>query len=232
MPNKRPEILADVRESRSGVIDVLHRRGKVAVHVEMLEVGDYSISDQVLIERKQAADFAQSIMSGRLACQIALMKAVCPRPVLIVEGTLQDQEHICDREVLLGSLAWLIMQGVSLTSSASLLHSAMLIECMARQAQSVNGHGPSMRGGKPRDTGVLARFVVEGLPGCGAAASRRLLQHFGSVEAVMRATAEELAMVPGIGEKTARRIREVLTHQGTVPTEPEATCDVETGWLC
>lgn len=221
-----------MRESRSGVIGVLHRRGKVKVRVEVLEVGDYSISDQVVIERKQADDFAQSIMSGRLAFQVALMKAVSPRPVLIVEGDLKSQEHLCDREVLLGSLAWLVMQGVSITSSGSSEHSAMLIEFIAHQAQAGQGHGPAMRGGKPKDMGVLARFVVEGLPGCGAAASRRLLDHFGNVEAVMRASAEELAMVPGIGEKTARRIREVLTHQSTNLAESGATCEVQTGWGC
>lgn len=227
MAHQLPEILADMRESRSGVLAVLQRRAKVTMRVEELDVGDFIISDQVVIERKQAADFAQSVMSGRLAFQVALMKAVYPRPVLIVEGDLQKQECLCDREVLLGSLAWLAMQGVSLAASGSSEHSAMLIEYMAHQAQGGQGHGPAMRGGKPKDLGVLARFVVEGLPGCGAAASRRLLDHFGSVEAVMQASAEELAMVPGIGDKTARRIREVLTHQSNTLAERGATCEVQ-----
>jgi len=230
MAHKPPEILADMRESRSGVLGVLQRRAKVTVRVEKLEVGDFILSEQVVIERKQAADFAQSIMTGRLALQVAMMKAVFPRPVLVIEGDLQHQEHLCDREVLLGSIAWLAMQGVSLTASGSSEHSAMLIEFMAYQAQAGQGHGPSLRGGKPKDLGVLARFVVEGLPGCGAAASRRLLDHFGSVEAVMQAPAEELAMVPGIGEKTARRIREVLTHRSTTLAERGAMRESQTGW--
>lgn len=219
-----------MRESRSGVLAVLQRRAKVTVRVAELEVGDYFISDQVVIERKQAADFAQSIMTGRLAFQVALMKAVFTRPVLIVEGDLQHQEHLCDREVLLGSLAWLAMQGVSLTASGSPEHSAMLIEFMAHQEQAGQAHGPAMRGGRPKDLGLLARFVVEGLPGCGAAASRRLLDHFGTVEAVMQASAEELAMVPGIGEKTAGRIREVLTHRIATLAEEGATSEVQSGW--
>lgn len=222
MPHTQPEILADMRESRSGVLAALSSRGRVKTQLVDLPVGDYVLSAEVAVERKQAADFAQSIMSGRLAFQVAMMKAVFSRPVLIVEGDLWTG-HGCDREVLLGSLAWVAMQGVSLTSSGSAEQSAMLIEFIARQAQAGQGHGPAMRGGKPHDQEVLARFVVEGLPGCGAATSRRLLEHFGSVEAVMRAPAEELAMVQGIGEKTARRIRGVLTHRITTLADAGAT---------
>lgn len=65
------------------------------------------------------------------------------------------------------------------------------------------------------------RFVVEGLPGVSSVLAERLLQHFGSVEAVMRASEEELMRVKGIGRVKARRIRELLTLRyaaGTPPT--------------
>lgn len=47
-----------------------------------------------------------------------------------------------------------------------------------------------------------------GIFGVGSAAARDLIQHFGGLEKLSRATIEELQQVPDVGEKTARRIKE------------------------
>ncbi len=47
-----------------------------------------------------------------------------------------------------------------------------------------------------------------GIFGVGSAAARDLIQHFGGLEELSKATLEELQNVPDIGEKTARRIKE------------------------
>ncbi|MBR4903402.1 MAG: NAD-dependent DNA ligase LigA, partial [Selenomonadaceae bacterium] len=47
-----------------------------------------------------------------------------------------------------------------------------------------------------------------GIFGVGSAAARDLIQHFGGLEELSKATLEELQTVPDIGEKTARRIKE------------------------
>ena len=60
------EIVADDRERPSGVVDELEKAGKVIVKIEHLSVGDYCVDGAVLIERKTALDFAQSLMEGRL----------------------------------------------------------------------------------------------------------------------------------------------------------------------
>jgi excinuclease ABC subunit C len=60
---------------------------------------------------------------------------------------------------------------------------------------------------------VRRRSLAEGkldVPGIGAARKRALLTHFGSVDAVVAASAEELARVPGIGPSTAKRIHAVF----------------------
>ena len=47
-----------------------------------------------------------------------------------------------------------------------------------------------------------------GIFGVGSAAARDLIQHFGGLEEISRATIEELQLVPDVGEITARHIRE------------------------
>ncbi len=56
--------------------------------------------------------------------------------------------------------------------------------------------------------------VLDELEGVGPARRRALLQHFGSAEAVLAATQEELEGVPGVPPKTARRIYAQLHKAG------------------
>jgi excinuclease ABC subunit C len=56
--------------------------------------------------------------------------------------------------------------------------------------------------------------IFDELEGVGPARRRALLQHFGSVEQMVAATAEELEGVPGVPSKTARRIYAQLHRAG------------------
>jgi len=56
--------------------------------------------------------------------------------------------------------------------------------------------------------------IFDELEGVGPARRRALLQHFGSVEQMLSATAEELEGVPGVPSKTARRIYAQLHKAG------------------
>jgi Fanconi anemia group M protein len=66
--------------------------------------------------------------------------------------------------------------------------------------------GYRLKGKKKRQA-----FILQGLPGIGAKTAKRLLNAFGSVEAVIRASSEELQSIEGIGQKSAERIRWIVT---------------------
>ena len=51
----------------------LEKLSGAIVNVAHLTAGDYCIDEAVLIERKTAADFAQSLIDGRLFCQAGRM---------------------------------------------------------------------------------------------------------------------------------------------------------------
>ena len=53
-------------------------------------------------------------------------------------------------------------------------------------------------------------IVVSSIADIGPVTARSLLEHFGSVEAVMTAPKEDLLDVDGVGSVTADRIREVV----------------------
>jgi ERCC4-type nuclease len=59
-------------------------------------------------------------------------------------------------------------------------------------------------------------FLLQGLPGVGPEHAARLLARLGSVQAVMTASADDLATVDGIGEKTAAKMRGMVDAPGAI----------------
>ena len=53
-------------------------------------------------------------------------------------------------------------------------------------------------------------YVVSAIADIGPVTARALLEHFGTVEAVMTAPEDDLREVDGVGPVTAERIREVV----------------------
>ena len=67
-------------------------------------------------------------------------------------------------------------------------------------------HHRRIRGRRIRDS------ALDEVEGIGPRRKELLLEHFGSVERLRKATEEDLAAVPGIGTSFARRIREALSR--------------------
>jgi excinuclease ABC subunit C len=60
----------------------------------------------------------------------------------------------------------------------------------------------------------MTTSVLDGLPGVGPARKRALLKHFGSPEAVLGASREDLESVPGVPGKLARELYGRLNKTG------------------
>src|SRR5688572_6133014 len=60
---------------------------------------------------------------------------------------------------------------------------------------------------------AMTESILDGLPGIGPTRKRALLRHFGSPEAVLEASREELESVPGVPAKTARELHAHLRMQ-------------------
>ena len=60
----------------------------------------------------------------------------------------------------------------------------------------------------------MTSSVLDGLPGVGEARKRALLKWFGSPEAVLAASQEELQSVPGVPAKVGRDVHAYLHRAG------------------
>jgi excinuclease ABC subunit C len=61
---------------------------------------------------------------------------------------------------------------------------------------------------------AMTTSLLDGLPGVGPARKRALLTHFGSPEAVVQASSEELQAVPGLPSKLGRELYTYLHRAG------------------
>ncbi|CAF0763664.1 unnamed protein product [Brachionus calyciflorus] len=79
-----PKIIVDMREFRSELPSILHKRG---FHIEpcTLEVGDYVLTPNITVERKSINDLIESLANGRLYNQCNSMSRSYKTPVLLIE---------------------------------------------------------------------------------------------------------------------------------------------------
>jgi DNA excision repair protein ERCC-4 len=202
-------VVADDRELTGGVVDALRRQDGVSVAVERLPLGDYLIDDILLVERKTLSDLVASIKDGRLFRQGHRLVGSALRTALILEGTSKDLAGSeMRREAIQGALISLTLYlGIPLLRSRDPSETAQIMLFAARQGRLVAAGMARRPGRRPRKKLRIQARVLQGLPGVGAERARRLLERFGSLEAVMQADMEELASVQGIGLTTAEAIR-------------------------
>ncbi|WP_117593813.1 DEAD/DEAH box helicase [Haloprofundus halophilus] len=208
------EIVADQRELDSTIARDLSTREGVRTRLETLAVGDYVLSDRVAVERKSVSDFLDTLTGGdrSLFEQVADMSRHYSRPIVVIEGDRLYEERNVHPNAIRGALSSLAVDfGVSVLRTEDEKDTADLLEVVATREQvsaerSVNVHGE--KSAKTLDE--QQEYVVSSIADIGPVSARALLEHFGSVEAVMIASKDELLEVHGVGEVTADRIREVV----------------------
>ncbi|NXC38234.1 XPF endonuclease, partial [Penelope pileata] len=77
-------IIVDMREFRSELPSLIHRRG-IDIEPVTLEVGDYILTPDVCVERKSISDLIGSLNNGRLYAQCISMSRYYKRPILLIE---------------------------------------------------------------------------------------------------------------------------------------------------
>jgi len=206
-------IIADDRENAGGVIAALRELGGVNVEVRRLMSGDYLVENQFTVERKTLRDFASSIIDGRVFRQASAMARGPRRSVLVLEGAVGDLQAVgVQREALQGGalIHISVFQGLAVLRAHDPGETARLIVYLGRQAHAW-AHGSLPRPGyRPKGRRARQLFLLQGLPRVGPERAARLLDRFGSVEAVATASAADLATVDGIGDAIATRIRWAL----------------------
>jgi len=205
-----PEVVVDSREMGGGVVRHLMRKG-VRVTPQSLPVGDYVISDRVVVERKTSADFASSLFDGRLFEQAGRLKEAYERPIVIVEGGIPGNIPHGSAYGAIASLA--VDYGIPVLFTRGEEETAEVILALLRRERAKR-RDVAVRGQKRAlSDDEKKRAVVESLPGVSATLAKRLLEEFGTVRGVIDASPGELMQVRGVGRKTAEGIFRLVNER-------------------
>lgn len=204
-------ILVDKRELRSDVVEHLDKAEGIEFETEMLEVGDYVVSDNCAIERKSASDLASTISGGDRDAfeQIKALSSSYESPILLLEGTLGElySSNIPD-VALRGMLNSFILDfGVHIQFARTQRETAYHIENLAQREQDDSETTVQAHGSKETDTLADQQvYTVSSMSNIGTKTAKKLLNSLGSVKAVFTASKSELTDIKGIGEATADKI--------------------------
>ncbi|KAH9489914.1 DNA repair endonuclease XPF [Bulinus truncatus] len=78
------KIIVDMREFRSELPSLIHRRG-IEIEPVTLEVGDYILTPEICVERKSISDLIGSLNNGRLYQQALSMCRFYKKPMVLIE---------------------------------------------------------------------------------------------------------------------------------------------------
>lgn len=207
-------VYADTREQASSVVKELS--DKCRVIVKQLDVGDYILSEDVIVERKTVSDFLNSLIDGRLFAQVRNLSD-SKSPLIILEGDPEElySSRNIHENAIKGALTSIALRyRVPLLYSRDMRETAEYLHVIAKREQLGLEKDVRLRVGRKGLTlSESQQFIVESLPHVGSLMAKRLLNHFGSVKAVMNASKQELMKVEKLGSKKASAIRKVIDRK-------------------
>ncbi|AMK16341.1 DEAD/DEAH box helicase [Methanobrevibacter olleyae] len=208
--NQELVVYVDSREGNSKVIRALDTIG-VKVKINTMSVADYQVSEEVAIERKTAKDFVDSIVDKRLFKQARMMMEEFKKPIIILEGD-DFYSGFINPNAIRGAMTSIVLDyGISIIPTRTAEDTAAMIKRIAVREQKGEKRSIQIRTEKkPQNLWEQQLFIIESLPNIGPVNAKNLLEHFGSVKAVLEADEKQLQEVNGIGKKTAKNIREVI----------------------
>jgi ERCC4-related helicase len=204
-----PKIVIDDRETSSKVVEELSGMG-AAIRLERLACGDYAIGERILVERKTARDFVDTLVNRDLLGQVKAMADAVIRPVMIIEGGDLYTQRDIHPNAIRGVLAALTVDmGVSVLFSRDEQDTAQMLMVLARREEGGRGDHKVHPHKTHRSAREDQEYIISAFPEIGLKNARILLAHFGSVQAITNAELADLVAIKGIGQKTAQKVYDV-----------------------
>jgi len=206
------ELIVDNREQNSKVVENLSRKN-IKIQTAQLSVGDYIISENSAVERKEVSDFLESVTDGRLFSQARELSNNYQQPVMILEGEGLYERRNIDENAIYGALSSLACDfRIPVLFTKNEDETASLLATMVKRKEKKKNTSAVRKKKKSMSNRDRKKFILEGLPSISGVLAERLLEHFGSVREVFQADEEELQEVEGIGPSTAEKIISIISE--------------------
>lgn len=206
------EIIIDYREK---TIENLLENFDCKLDRKSLHIGDFIVSDRVVIERKTAKDFVSSVLDGRLFNQLIELKQF-QRPILLIEGyNCFNTGREITPNAIRGALASIsIDYQVPIIWTRDEDETAGFIFQAAKREQEGKKRPISIRVKRRfKTTEQEQEFLIAGLPKISTVLARRMLEELETPKKIFNASKEDLMKVKGIGKELAEKFERLLNHK-------------------
>jgi ERCC4-type nuclease len=211
---EEPTIIVDSREAGTAgkIVKGLIERG-ANIKTELLEKGDYVISDQCAVERKTVNDFVYTLTRRYLFEQLFRLKDVYPKSLIVLEGYLPiiyKFSHI-QPSAIWGAIFNLAKNGIALVNTASQKETVDFLYVAARQEQFVEKRSPVVHAFKKCETLSDAQvYFVASLPNIGREKATAILESYQTPINALINIDDWSKAVDGLGPVITNRVKEVL----------------------
>jgi ERCC4-type nuclease len=212
---EEPTIIVDSREASSAekIVKGLVEKG-VNVKTEMLEKGDYILSDQCAVERKTVQDFVYTLTRRFLFEQLFRLKDVYPKSLIVLEGYMPIiyKYSSIQPASIWGAIFNLAKNGIAIVSTSSYKETIDFLYTAARQEQIVEKRSAVVHAFKKCDTLSDAQvYFIASLPSIGREKATAILDSYQTpLNALINVDDWEKA-VNGLGPVITNRVKDVLS---------------------
>ncbi len=209
-----PTIIIDSREANTAkkISKELLERG-VNIKTQILQKGDYILSDECAVERKTVNDFVYTLTRRYLFEQLFDLKEVYPNSLILLEGYLPiiyKFSHIQPASVW-GAMFNLAKNGIAIVNTSSQKETADFLYTAARQEQIIEKRPAVVHAFKKCDTLTDAQlYFVASLPNIGREKALALLETYKTPINALINVDDWTKRVHGLGPVIARRVKEIL----------------------
>jgi ERCC4-type nuclease len=212
---EEPTIIVDSREASSAkkVVTGLVERG-VNVKTDVLEKGDYVLSDQCAVERKTVNDFVYTLTRRYLFEQLFRLRDVYPKSLIVLEGYLPIiyKYRGIQPQAVWGAMFNLAKNGIAIVNTASQKETSDFLYTAARQEQIVEKRSPVVHPFKKCDTLSDAQvYFVASLPSIGREKATAILGSYQTPLNALINVDDWEKTVHGLGSVITGRVKEVLS---------------------
>jgi ERCC4-type nuclease len=212
---EEPTIIVDSREATSAqkIVKGLVEKG-VNVKTELLDKGDYILSDQCAVERKTVNDFVYTLTRRYLFEQIYGLKDAYPKALIVLEGYLPiiyKYSNISPSAVW-GAMFSLAKNGIAMVNTASYKETVDFLYVAARQEQIVEKRSAVVHAFKKCETVSDAQvYFVASLPNVGREKATAILDSYQTPMNALINVDDWSKAVNGLGPVITNKVKEVLT---------------------
>jgi DNA excision repair protein ERCC-4 len=211
---EEPTIIVDSREASSAekIVKGLVERG-VNIKSQLLEKGDYILSDECAVERKTVSDFVYTLTRRYLFEQIFTLKDAYPKSLVVLEGYLPIIYKYSNIQpsAVWGAIFNLAKNGVALVNTASYKETIDFLYTAARQEQIVEKRSPMVHAFKKCETLSDSQiYFVASLPNIGREKAIAILDAYQTPMNALINVDDWSKAVHGLGPVITNKVKEVI----------------------